>query len=1210
MDNLRVKDAPISLCNAGSTLLVKSKSISRVFLVKIKPTWHSFLILPFVVSYSIWIAWALPQLLTVIYKTMEESLSVNNSTINGTIGLGVGISQMEPSFDNSLDTVWIVLCGLIAIHCICGLLSLWYVPFYTFVWYTKLSNNSKLGNADAILVYPTQHRGSPALCEISRTNIGDNEQSISFVFQKKKYIYDNEAQFKKVSWPDSFSPNEQAWSADEYEKHAGWSNKAVLNRAELVYGLNKLDIPMPTFQELFMEQAIAPFFVFQLFCVLLWTLDDYWYHSLFTLFMLFVFEATVVMQRLRNMAELRGMSEPPRTMLVKRCGKWEELSSDCLIPGDLVKLDVNYSQSDSTTNADTSQILVPCDMVMVRGTCIVNEALLSGESTPLRKEVTEAEGGKKVQPILFGGTQLLECSEDLEAVVLKTGFRTAQGKLVRTMFYGEDRITANSQESFGFIGFLLIFALFAAGYVWNWSMHEDPNQSRFKLLVKCLLIITAVVPPELPMELSLAVNASLLALSKLAIFCVEPFRIPLGGKIDVCCFDKTGTLTETQLVVQGCAGLESSLECNPDVSSWPWKTKIVLATCHSLVTLAQNPGVPAGDPLEKAALEYIQWKLGKKGDSVTPNLGSRETSTSVLILKRFAFQSALRRMSVIGQYTVKQGSDTCVFAAAKGAPEIMKPFFSSESNPLPGWYDSVYAKYTEQGARVLALGFKRINSKESWKDLSRSQIESELEFVGFLVMSCPIKQNAFGAIISLLKSHHRVVMITGDHALTAIHVAKELGMVSHFYNTDVAQRTKSAEIHNVLLLDNPGSLEDTIKNAHNQPYCITGPVLDHIMQKYGREYFKTVILRKTVVFARFSPSNKEEILAMFRELGWTTLMCGDGTNDVGALKRAHVGVALLDGTEEDLVRIAEYRVKQRRKEWEKRFGPNRTQSDNASTNGWSRIIAEAQAANSAGMDDDQPPTIRFGDASVAAPFTSKLSSIESVCHLIRQGRCTLVTTVQMYKILALNSLIIAYALSVLHLAGVRQGDFQLTISGMLLASCFLFLSRGKPLHDLSWKRPPSSIFTNYMMVSILGQFAIHLTALISLQQFVTLYEPLKKVAENSEFQPTLMNSAMYILTLMMQVSTFAMNYQGHPFREGLRENRGLLNALLMVGGIAFLCASESIPEFNEWLQLVPFPDDAFRKHLLATMALDLAGCWLIEWLSSMLLGTFKAKWMS
>lgn len=125
--------------------------------------------------------------------------------------------------------------------------------------------------------------------------------------------------------------------------------------------------------------------------------------------------------------------------------------------------------------------------------------------------------------------------------------------------------------------------------------------------------------------------------------------------------------------------------------------------------------------------------------------------------------------------------------------------------------------------------------------------------------------------------------------------------------------------------------------------------------------------------------------------------------------------------------------------------------------------------------------------------------------------------------------------------------------------------------------------------------------------FLLIYMPRfdRSIDEKNPFEPGLVNTAVYLLSLLMQVSTFVVNYQGRPFRESLFENKPLRNSLLIVSVISIVAATESMPEFNEWIQLVPMPV-AFRNRLCITMALDFFGCLAIESLSKRLFFSTKS----
>ena len=163
------------------------------------------------------------------------------------------------------------------------------------------------------------------------------------------------------------------------------------------------------------------------------------------------------------------------------------------------------------------------------------------------------------------------------------------------------------------------------------------------------------------------------------------------------------------------------------------------------------------------------------------------------------------------------------------------------------------------------------------------------------------------------------------------------------------------------------------------------------------------------------------------------------------------------------------------------------------------------------------------------------------------------------------------------------------------------------MEGLSKERPQPNIFNFYIIGSVLGQFAIHIVTLIYLSNYVQRTEPRKPDVDlDGDFEPSLLNSAVYLLQLIQQISTFAINYQGRPFREGIRENRSMYWGLVGVSLIAFSCSTEFIPEINEKLKLVPFSTD-FKITMTAVMIVDYVGCYVVEKVLKAAFSDYKPK---
>lgn len=287
---------------------------------------------------------------------------------------------------------------------------------------------------------------------------------------------------------------------------------------------------------------------------------------------------------------------------------------------------------------------------------------------------------------------------------------------------------------------------------------------------------------------------------------------------------------------------------------------------------------------------------------------------------------------------------------------------------------------------------------------------------------------------------------------------------------------------------------------------------------------------------------------------------------------SHVGISIISVPDVEakqrhaLDGLAKIRDEENKKSLkDKKKGKKKKKSRKKAWEDHVRALAEAE---------DELNSVSLGDASVASPFTSRVTSIICTKDVLQRGRCTLVTMLQIYKILGVNCLVNALVLSSLHLAGAKQGDTQLTAVGLVVAGLFFFVTKGQPLERLSKQRPPSSILTVQAIVSIIVQFCVHFICIMG----VTLmskgfldpkYDP--SLVPDGAFNPNTLNTATFLITVQATVNTFVVNYRGRPYMEDLRENKFMMRGLQFCYALLFICAMELFPPINDLLQLAPLP---------------------------------------
>ncbi|KAG5929110.1 hypothetical protein E4U42_007088 [Claviceps africana] len=894
---------------------------------------------------------------------------------------------------------------------------------------------------------------------------------------------------------------------------------------EIIFGHNLIDIQQKSIRQLLVDEVLHPFYIFQIASLVLWSMDSYYYYAACILIMSIASISASLVEMRATTRRLHDISRYECDVRVLRNGFWKYVASSELVPGDLYELsDPNLTQ-------------FPSDSILLTGDCIVNESMLTGESVPVPKfPATEDTlctldlGASSVAPeiarhFLYCGTKLIRTRRPQEdsvgdavalALVVRTGFNTTKGALVRSMLFPKPSGFKFYRDSFRYISVMAMIAVigFIASLI-NFLRLELPWNF---IIVRALDLITIVVPPALPATLTIGMNFALSRLKNKQIYCISPQRVNVGGKLDIMCFDKTGTLTEDGLDV---LGLRIASETDGTFSDLLSRSAFsrnnapgagartamqaalhTMATCHSLRVV---DGDLIGDPLDQKMFEFTGWSFeeGRQRSAeeendehggLTPSIARPpDTAVELGILKSFDFVSQLRRASVITrQFGQKSGE---IFV--KGAPEAMKAICRPES--FPSGYDKLLSDYTHKGYRVIACATKHL-PKLSWvkaQKMTRLEVESDLQFIGFIIFENKLKSTTTAVIRELLDSNIGAVMVTGDNILTAISVARECGLLDPQAHCFVPRFIKGnaydplAELqwesinNSSFCLDNKTLLplpappeEDTslpydITNLRNYNLAVSGEAFRWIVDYASTETLQRVLLRGKV-FARMSPDEKHELVTKLQSIDFCCGFCGDGANDCGALKAADVGISLSEA-----------------------------------------------------------------EASVAAPFTSRVFDIRCVLEVIREGRAALVTSFSCFKYMSLYSAIQFTSVSFLYAKASNLGDFQfLYIDLLLILPIAIFMGWTGPAPFLCRKRPTANLVSRKVLTPLLGLMVLCVffqgTAFLMVRKQSWYIPPEvgydKPSIQNSE------NTALFLSSCFEYILSGILFNAGPPFRQNSTRN--------------------------------------------------------------------------